>query len=207
MQTTSQKKDGSKQIMARNRDDLHLYRVAYIQENETIDENGIKKTETILDVDMSPERRTQLVNHYQNLKKLFEELNLLLKDDKTLQTHESLTAIWDALSRSMAFIDFLFKDAAYAAEKELRLICTRSINDNYNSSEIKKTNEDPPKLFIMPPYQIYVEKIILGPKVKAPDTWIPHLQLKLAEMWENYPESYGNHPIPKVRKSSISYRD
>ena len=56
-------------------------------------------------------------------------------------------------------------------------------------------------------YQIYVDKIILGPKVKAPDKWIPYLQYELVKMWDSWPEKRFGERTPSVRKSSISYRD
>ena len=189
MQNAPPPKVESSHIIAKDRDDYHLYRVAYLSEG-------------VLNVpDVSKSQRKAIQKNYDQLIKLFKELNRLIGSNPT---PEALTEIWRGLSISLSFIAFLFKDHAYESEKELRLIVTRSKS---NRAEILHTATTPPKLFIMPPHQIFVEKIILGPKVSAPDTWIPHLQYQLAEMWESWPESYKKTPIPKVRKSSISYRD
>ena len=193
-------------------DDYNLYRVAYIQEKKVLDKEGVWKTCAELVVDMPENQLKQLTTFYNALLDLFVELNEILASDKKLQTHESLTKIWDCLSTSLSFISFLFKDASYEQEQELRLVLTRPIRNNPNPSEIRKTPYDPnnpnepQKLFVMPPHQIFVEKIILGPKVPNPDTWIPQLQHQLAEMWENWPITDEDPPTPKVRKSSISYR-
>lgn len=189
MQNAPLPKAESSHTIAKDRDDYNLYRVAYLSEG------------VLIVPDVSKTQRKAIQKNYNQLIKLFKELNRLIG---TNPTPEALTKIWRGLSISLSFIAFLFKDAAYEAEKELRLIVTRSKS---NRGEIQHTDTTPSKLFIMPPHQIFVEKIILGPKVSAPDTWIPHLQYQLAEMWESWPESYKNPPIPKVRKSSISYRD
>lgn len=184
-----------------DKDDFCLYYVAYILKREQM-EKGVKKIVTELVIpNMKPARKKQLIKHYNNLKRLFKELNSILY---VSPTHQTLSAVWRGLSLSLSFIAFLFKDASYASEKELRLIVTRNKS---NRSQIQHTGETPPKLFVMPPHQIFVKEIILGPKVQSPDHWIPHLQFQLAEMWESWPENYGDPPIPKVRKSSISYRD
>lgn len=189
MQNAPLPKAESSHTISKDRDDYNLYRVAYLSEG------------VLIVPDVSKTQRKSIQENYNQLIKLFKELNRLIG---TNPTPEALTKIWRGLSISLSFIAFLFKDAAYEAEKELRLIVTRSKS---NRGEIQHTDTTPSKLFIMPPHQIFVEKIILGPKVSAPDTWIPHLQYQLAEMWESWPESYKNPPIPKVRKSSISYRD
>ena len=58
-----------------------------------------------------------------------------------------------------------------------------------------------------PYHQVFVDQIILGPKVNQPDNWIPHLQFELAKMWEKWPAKNGEKRVPSVRKSSINYRD
>lgn len=199
----------SKYSTTKVQDDFNLYHVAYIKEIKHTGKDGIKRVSTHLEVDIpqGSRRRKLLDKHYTTLLRLFRELNQILDAESNLKTHNSLTAIWEVLGVSLSLVDFLFKDADYAAEKELRLVLTRPIRNNPNPDEIRKTDTKPPKLFVMPPYQIYVSRIILGPKVSNPDSWIPHLQLQLAEMWESWSESDGPPPVPKVRKSAISYRD
>jgi hypothetical protein len=190
MLDTPQKSTDSKQLV-KNQDDFHLYRIAYLSDGQ-LDVPG--------DRNHQANNISEIQMHYDNLKALFEELNELLDKENTI----SMSHIWAGLSRSLAFIAFLFKDASYSAEKELRLIITR---DRDNRQQIQLTEGQPPKLFIMPPHQIFVDQIILGPKLTSQDQWIPYLQYKLADMWESWPASQGEPRTPKVRKSKISYRD
>lgn len=190
MLDTPQKSTDSKQL-EKNQDDFHLYRIAYLSDGQ-LDVPG--------DRNHQADNISEIQMLYDNLKALFEELNELLDKENT----SSMSHIWAGLSRSLAFIAFLFKDASYSAEKELRLIITR---DRDNRQQIQLTEGQPPKLFIMPPHQIFVDQIILGPKLTSQDKWIPYLQYKLADMWESWPASLGEPRTPKVRKSKISYRD
>ncbi len=188
---TPQESTGNKHL-EKNQDDYHLYRIAYLSDGKLDvpgDQNG--QAGNIAEIE----------EHYLKLQDLFRNLNELL-DQHGKDINRSL--IWNGLSRSLAFIAFLFKDASYSAEKELRLIITR---DRDNRRQIKLTDGTPHKLFIMPPHQIFVDQIILGPKLTSQDQWIPYLQYKLADMWESWPASMGEPRTPKVRKSKISYRD
>lgn len=182
MLNAPQKSNDNKQL-ARNLDDFHLYRIAYVQNGKLCDSD------------------LKLNQHYNNLNKLIIRLNNLLL---TYQSVIDSSTIWNGLIRSLSFIAFLFKDASYSAEKELRLIITR---DKTNKQQIKMTNQIPPKLYITPPHQIYAETIILGPKLLSQDKWIPYLQYKLVDMWETWPETKYGSRIPKIRKSAINYQD
>ena len=183
MMVKAPKADDSGVLIKGDKDDYQLYKVAYINNGKLV--GGDKKLEA----------------YYSSLKCLFVKLNRTIKKyGRKLDA----TPIISRIQKALTPILFLFKDAAYQAENELRLIITR---DRADISQIRKTNETPNKLFVMPYHQIYVDKIILGPKVKAPDKWIPYLQYELVKMWDSWPEKRFGERTPSVRKSSISYRD
>lgn len=183
MMVKASKADDSGVLIKRDKDDYQLYNVAYIDNGKLVGED--KKLEA----------------YYSSLKYLFAKLNRTLKK---YGRKVDVTLVISSIQQALAPILFLFKDASYQAEKELRLIITR---DRTDICQIRKTDENPNKLFVMPYHQIYADKIILGPKVKAPDKWIPYLQYELAKMWESWPENKYGERTPSVRKSSINYRD
>lgn len=171
-------------------DDLRLYKVAYVQ-------NGKLCTGT----------SSLLVHYYAKLKVYVRQLNKVLTKIKNETERQQLTEfITSILQELLTPIIFLFKDSSYQAEKELRLIITRS-RIKEDMKRISKTPQHPPKLYVNPYHQVFIEQIILGPKVNKPDEWIPHLQYELTEMWEKWPAKNGEKRVPSVRKSSINYRD
>ena len=128
------------------------------------------------------------------------ELNNDLKDaveSDIITVHNCLACIFEKLM-------FLFKDISYSLEKESRLIITRDISA---SSEIHKTDQKPPKLLVYPPFQVYPEKIILGPKTENTDYWMPYLQYELSKIGEKWPFTSERVFKPTVRVSRINIRN
>lgn len=169
------------------KDDYQLYEVAYIRSGEII---GAKENR-------------KLTLYYDRLKKLFVLLNDLLHSCRPV-SQQDMDILHGQLQKALAPIVFLFKDDSYRAEQERRIIVTRSRDE---LDKISTTAQNPPKLFINPYHQVYAEEIILGPKVEDPDHYIPHLQYELAKMWSSWPREQFGDRVPKVRKSSIHYRD
>lgn len=165
--------------------DYHLYEVAYVDNGNIISKNK------------------QLIQNYKKLKKLFVLLNETLCINK-LNNDENMEIIHRVLQKTLSPIVFLFKDASYRAEQERRIVIHK---DKDELDAIGTTNQNPPKLFINPYHQIFVEELILGPKVDSPDQWIPYLQYELTKMWETWPKSVNGTRNPVVRKSNINYRD
>lgn len=182
--TTSdlQNKSNTKSALHLN-DDYNLYNVAYIDRNKQIIVNG--------------ERHKDLEKKYKELKSLLTELGEIMTgaDPKDRNT------IVDCLVRTLEKNMFLFKDVSYSLEAESRMIISRDINDRM---EIHKTSQNPPKLYINPPLQVFPEKIILGPKVEDSDYWIPHLQFELSKIQEKW--AYDEEYKPMVRTSRINIR-
>ena len=165
-------------------DDYHLYSVAYI-EGEKIFVNG--------------DRSTEIEIHFKRLKKLIAKISKGLAGGSSTDTDIVTTCLVRMLEKAM----YLFKDKAYHLEAESRLIISRDIKDR---SEIRKTLQEPPKLFINPMFQVFPEKILLGPKVENPDYWIPHLQYELSKICEKWPPDSSRIYKPIVRISGINIR-
>ena len=142
----------------------------------------------------------------EKMEHLFEEIKVLLTEinDELKDAQESDTKIiYNCLARILEKPMFLFKDISYSLEEESRLILTRDITA---SSEIHKTTQKPPKLLIYPPFQIYPEKIIIGPKTENVDNWVPYLQYELSKIGEKWPFSSERAFRPTVRTSRINIR-
>ena len=140
-----------------------------------------------------------MTRQYQLLKK---QISLL--QSKKLWESKNKGIIINILMRSLERIMFLFKEYSYSMEMESRLVLTRDIDDD---TDVKMTNGIPPRLYIMPPFQLFIEKIILGPKIENPDRWIPFLQKELNSISKKWCGNSENIPKPVVRKSSISIRE
>lgn len=175
----------STQLYTKASDDYHLYKVAYMKGE---------------DIYLDGEINMALTDYYMKLKNLLIEV----KQNMSSGTQEEKEIITDALMRTLEKIIFLFKEYAYNMEKESRLILTREIGDD---SDIKSTSGVPQLLFISPPFQVFIEKIILGPKLNNPDLWIPILQKELCAMSNKWTGDPQKKPKPVVRKSSINIRD
>lgn len=178
------KQDKSAKLNSRFEDDFHLYSIAYMDEKNIYVNN---------------KKNLEIKRSYSQLESLLKKLQL---SQKTLSIKDS-EIITNCIVRLLGEIMFLFKDFSYYMEGESRLIITRDVNDY---DEIKTTAQTPPKLFINPPYQVYPEKIILGPKVEDVDYWMPHLQYELSKIRTKWVCNKDKEYKPVVRSSNINIR-
>lgn len=165
-------------------DDFHLYNVAYMDGDNII---------------IDGKKDALLGKQYKQLKKLFGKLSRIIKKG----SEQDRTIVSGCVVRSLEKVMFLFKDSSYFLESECRLVITR---DHRDKREIRETEQTPPKLYINPFFQVYPEKIILGPKVENADEWIPHLQYELSKIREKWPSNNSRELKPVVRKSRINIR-
>jgi len=94
-------------------------------------------------------------------------------------------------------LPYLFKDNSYSYEQEVRILYLFSKpNKNF-----KHTDNEIPKLFIIPDFYLQIKEIILGPKVSDIADRIPYLQEQIELMCEKTRTS-----IPKITISNIDYR-
>lgn len=94
-------------------------------------------------------------------------------------------------------IQYLFKNADYHHEQELRLI----YQYHHWEKEMMHTAGDFPKLYIQSDFYPDIKEIILGPKFENRADKMPYLQEQIERMCE---KTGGN--IPKITLSSIEYR-
>ena len=174
-------------------DDYNLYNVAYI------DKKGVM---------LKGKYDRKLNNKFNNL---IEQIKLLkskiVGDEEVKKKDEEI--INDCLVRLLEKLVFLVKDASYIQEGESRLILSRDVSDRLEIKETPKSADkpnEPQKMYMNPPFQVYVEKIYLGPKLENPDYWIPHLQYELSKMHDKWVYGEERDYIPKVRLSRINIR-
>ena len=92
---------------------------------------------------------------------------------------------------------YLFKDNSYSYEQEIRsLYIFKSVNKKF-----KHTEEEIPKLFIVPDYAVNIKEIILGPKVRDISTLIPYFQEQVQLMCKAIGTDF-----PRITHSDIDYR-
>ena len=182
-------KENQDDSSVRSEDDYDLYNVAYIKDDELyVDKDRDKELENTYE---------ELQNDLKNLKYEIENSDFSDEDKKS---------IYKCLVRLLEKPMFLFKLFPYHMEEEKRIILSRDLDDRSQVCKTPATDSNPPKLFINPPFQVFPEKIILGPKVKNVDDWIPHLQYELARIkdkWCFYDQRSYN---PIVRPSEINIR-
>ncbi len=168
-------------------DDYRLYHIAYFDGDKIV---------------VDGEENKKLGNQFIELKDLLTEIKNTLESEGENESDRNI--INNCLVCILEKLMFLFKDISYSLERESRLILTRDINAG---PEIHKTETEPPKLLIYPPFQIYPEKIILGPKTENTDYWIPYLQYELSKIGEKWP--FGSDRVfrPTVRASRINIRN
>lgn len=122
-----------------------------------------------------------------NLQELQEKCELVQRDEAAVKRYFMI------LDR----IAYLFKNADYQHEQELRIIY------NYNgvSPEFRKTEGDYPKIYIQTDFPIGMKEIILGPKVEKIAEKMPYLQTQIDEMCEQ-----TEMEPPELTLSEIDYR-
>ena len=167
-----------------------LYNVAYLDGEKVI---------------VKGERSKAINDLYAVLKRQIGDLHTALDG----APDNDVTIINDCLVRILEKLVFLFKKGSYSQEAESRIILSRDINDRLGIRRTPKNPDnplEPRKLFINPPFQVYVKKIILGPKLENPDYWIPHLQYELSKIHDKWVYGEEKDYIPKVRLSNIKIR-
>lgn len=140
--------------------------------------------------------------------RLTEEANRDIGDLKMLGGYlEKLQKIYGKLqccsgARQTCFrildkITFLFKDADYQHEQELRILYSYS----GISEDFRHTKEEFPKLYVQPEFGIEIKELILGPKVEDIAGKMPYLQEQLEKMCDE-----TGTWMPEITVSAIQYR-
>jgi hypothetical protein len=152
-----------------------LFHVCYINKNSK--EHKIRKND-------NPQIRNieKIQSCIRELKKLATKLNS--SDQPTFE-------------KLLGKLPYLFKDNSYSYEQEVRIL---NIFPRPNK-DFKHTDNEIPKLFILPDFYLQIKEIILGPKVTDIANRIPYLQEQIELMCEQ-----TGTLIPKITISNIDYR-
>lgn len=172
-------------------DDLDLYQIAYIENSEGRYRftNGGKSND-----------RGILSESVEAIGKAIQSIESIPGEKEKKKENE------DLIIKLLAPILFLFKDSSYYREEELRLIITRDPTSAGRSEicPIERPNATP--LYCVKPFkQVYIDKVILGPKASDAHIVIPHIQYELARICDKA-EKNGVRLSPSVFKSKIPYR-
>lgn len=176
-------------------DDYRLYRVIYLnkdgkinlQKNDDLNESAIICYKLLL----------WLLNYVNNeLKKKDQLKQPGQKEDP------AITGIRSYVQDVLNPVIFLFKDEAYAEEKEYRLVVTRR-NDEFR--KIRMLPGQPEKVCINPYFQVCINQVILGPNVPEPERWFNYFRYHIAEMWRRANVPDDKIPDIAIKKSQNPY--
>lgn len=140
--------------------------------------------------------------------RILEEHNPHIADVAVLQQNlEEIRNSYEALDKqaiteryfqkTIAPIRYLFKDAAYSHEQEIRLL----YQFNSFNSQIKQTDGNFPMLYVETDFLVAIEELIFGPKVSDLPAKVPYLQSQIEQMCESL-----DIATPELTVSSIEYR-
>ena len=146
-------------------------------------------------MDKSNKRNPVLKAHNRNID--YKEVSSSLKDIKNMSKSVTSDEGHSCLEKILSDLNYMFKDSSYSYEQEIRLMY------KYDTSvdTIKKTKQNPKKLFIPSKEPVQINEIILGPRFENVSEYYPYLQEQLEKMAEKTKTN-----VPKVTLSSIDYR-
>jgi hypothetical protein len=170
------------------KDDYHLYRVIYLT-----DDGLALRTE-------NKGVRNSSLTYFTCLQKCFERLDSMVEEYNLADsTQEIVNRIMCTEFRSLMF---LAKDKAYSDEHESRMVIWRELDDKDVLILGNEHMSTPPKLAVIPFFQVYIERIIFGPNTRNIEEWKPYLQTKLKKMWNKHPGKANSFTI---QNSEIPY--
>lgn len=166
-----------------NKRKIQLYHVCYISidgENICVDYENNKQ---ILDVGSIESALEEICDIGIEL---FQEAKC---DQLFIKTSKAFIEMLDQIS-------YLFKNADYKHEQEVRLLYVYpQIQEDFHH-----TAEKWPKLYVRPDFHIYIKELIMGPKCVETYKFMPYLQEQIAKMCEQ-----GKVDEPKITISNIQY--
>lgn len=169
--------DWKKTIEHSDKKNMPLYNVLYISENKEKYRLNKENNKNIKNFDYVVEQ----------LKKIKNNIKEILHDQNAMELFEML----------ITDITYLFKDASYSYEQEMRIIYSF---DNVEDSLFKKTIGEYPNLYVYTEFPIQINELILGPKFNNIPQKIPFIQEQIELMCKNTATD-----MPIITKSSIKY--
>lgn len=126
-----------------------------------------------------------------------EDINSCIKELKKINNKIKSDSINKSIFLDMlSEIMFLFKSREFEYEEEIRLLY---FDDDL---EIEYTTDSIPKLFLLTDFEIYIKKIILGPRNVDNSNLIPYLQDQLSLMNKQIGYEYET----EILKSKVNYK-
>lgn len=159
-----------------------LYRVCYLRKNGNTYSFHTEDNPNITCAKEIGEYLTKLQNLY-----------------RTLPSNDVLKKCFRDITEQIAF---LFKDANYQHEQELRIMYWyNESSSDFMHTKVKEPETDYPKLYVSPDMRIDIKEVILGPKVRESNSKVPYLQ----EEFEKLCQKTG-YSVPEITLSEIEYR-
>lgn len=166
-----------KAFLRSSRLQVPLYRVCYLRKKNSVYELCTEDNPGI-------ENKKLLKEYLIRLQEIYKEC----RNDKRVHLY---------FKRITESIIFLFKDANYQHEQELRIMYSyTNISENF-----LHIDGEYPKLYLNPEIYLRIQEIILGPKVKDVPLIVPYLQEELAKL-----SNMLGVGKPNIYLSEISYQ-
>ena len=156
---------------------IPLYRVCYLKKSR----GGYRATK-----EANP--------HIEDWRSLSAYLKLLQQFYDRLRSNPAALQIYFQI---LDAITFLFKDADYQHEQELRILYSYG----RASDDFRHTPGEFPKLYLLPDFYIQMKELILGPKVENIAEKMPYLQEQIEKMCDEI-----GLLMPEITVSEIQYR-
>lgn len=156
---------------------IPLYRVCYLKKSR----GGYRATK-----EANP--------HIEDWRSLSAYLKLLQQFYDRLRSNPAALQIYFQI---LDAITFLFKDADYQHEQELRILYSYG----WASDDFRHTPGEFPKLYLQPDFYIWIKELILGPKVENIAEKMPYLQEQIEKMCDEV-----GVLMPEITVSEIQYR-
>ena len=162
-----------------------------------IDLSSLKDSELyhVCYIDKSNNRNPILKVHNSNID--FKEVSASLRTIKNTYKNVTSDEGHSCLEKLINELNYMFKDSSYSYEQEIRLM----YKFEESNDEIKKTKQNPKKLFMPSKRPIQIKEIILGPRFENVSDYYPYLQEQLEKMAKE-----TDTKVPIVTMSSIDYR-
>lgn len=103
----------------------------------------------------------------------------------------------EILEELVGDIVYLFKDAAYQHEQEVRIF----YRYNEASDDFRHTADEMPLLYVMPDIPVKIKEIILGPKCAEIERKMPYLQERVEWLC-----GMNDFKMPLMTKSAVEYK-
>jgi len=190
--------------------EIELFQICYFKVN--------KETGNIELVEVSEDVKGRNSIIETNIKELKNQVNEIEKEKKLYKLDDS--SIKKAIRYLLLGIAYLFKDASYAHEREVRYLkyyIDEGINDTHDDIQLIERNYADgkmPLLGIKAPFHLFFDEVILAPKVEEPNVVAAYLEYAFSLRCQcvskyneaNIDKLFAPECTTKITRSMINYR-